>query len=107
MANMSAIITGKLMPPPKNRAIGELSTAGAAVCANQLITNMPHPFAEGTAAASQRRLSERVTARELVEELRTERREASLQHRRARAADERDHVVHGVHRGESHAEQLA
>src|SRR5262245_39077198 len=108
MANMSAIITGKLMPPPKNLAIGELSTAGAAVWANTSIMNMPLPFAvRAVSPASRRRRPERVPAREPVEELRSERREASFQHRRARAADERDHVVHGVHRGEAHAEQLA
>src|SRR5262245_52245013 len=106
MANMSAIITGKLKPPPKKRAIG--SAAGAAVWARKSMGIIPHPFAvRNVAPASGRRRGERLPARELLEEIRAERRKASVQHRCPRAADERDHVVHGVHRREPHAEQLA
>ena len=45
MPNMSAIMTGKLRPPAKNWAMGELSTGAApAACANASVTNMPLPF---------------------------------------------------------------
>src|SRR6185503_6034714 len=106
MANMSPIITGKLKPPPKNREIG--SAAGAAVWARKSMGIIPLPFAVRIVApVSGRRRGERLPARELLEETRTERREASVQHRCPCATDERHHVVHGVHRREPHAEQLA
>src|SRR5690349_9758168 len=108
MANMSAIITGKLKPPPKNWAIGEVSTAAPPVpCASASVTNMECPFLEWGGPRSSRGPRERGAARELLEELRPERGEACLLDRRARAAHERDHLVHGVHRGEAHPEHLA
>src|SRR5215813_13769516 len=98
MANMSPIMSGKLMPPgPKIFPNGELSAAGAAVWARKCITNMPLPFGGGTdAAPSRRRPGQGVPARELFQELPAERGEPALEHRRARAPHQRDHVVHCV-----------
>src|SRR5260370_1307540 len=50
MANMSALITGKLMPPPKNCANGEDSAGGApAARANPIVPSLPRPFGAGSA----------------------------------------------------------
>src|SRR2546430_5898653 len=105
---MIPIMSGKLMPPePNSRPRSELS-AGAlpAACAKASVTNIPLPFGE-VPGVSRSRARERVAARELLEKPGTERREAARDDRGAGTADERDHVVHRVHRRQPHAEQLA